>query len=166
MTNLNNYDLELLNSKEIITTLKHYFTTPELQSYIKAKSLDCDLITTILSFTALYGTIEPAVLFGLVTKSNSLDSITELVELLVKDDLLDYNHESNKIINVFLIPTVLVNAINDALYPAPEIKRTKAKKDKSFILGSYLNKHKEDQCVDYLNKVNGIKLCLDRKSVV
>lgn len=112
----------------------------------------------------------PTIAGIMFSKEFTEESIAKYLDLMVEHDLIDFNEETEKLITVYDIDDKIKKDLEMYQFPLPMI--VEPKKIKNNHTNGYLkcsntslllnnSYHKEDICLDHINRVNKVPLSID-----
>ena len=172
-------ELERLYSKnQLMYRLRTEFTTCkefDFSEYIESKGIDLSFGINVLVQMALHKRATLPVLAGVMRKH--MDSAQETVAELHKcaeADLVDWHDSLGQFVAKFLISEDVQEELDRFQYPLPMIIEPfelKSNLDTGYLLGKGSvilrdNHHEEDVCLDHLNRLNKLKLCINHDTAL
>ena len=163
---------ELYNKNQLIPRIKQEFIDSELgfEEYFLEAGIDVDFGFAVLTQMALHKRCDIPTLLGCVAHVlEDAQASASMLEQCVNADLLDYHEDLDILIVKYEIADEVQNELDQFQFPLPMIVEPQ-KVDNNSMTG-YLNSkgsiilkknhHKDDVCLDHINRVNRVPYVLN-----
>ena len=163
----------LYNKNQLIPRLIHEFSTCEDFDFIKhieENKIPTKFGIQVLVQMALHKRTTVPVMVGIMRSFEStVHSTIEMLKRCAEADLMDWDDALEVFIVKFTISDAVQNELDRYQYPLPMVVppyELRTNKDSGYLLtnGSVIlrkNHHNDDVCLDHLNRLNKIKLCIN-----
>lgn len=171
-------ELERLYSKnELMPRMRQFFVDMGAENDFNALNINPKFGITVLVQMALHKRCNISTLVGLTIQYfNTAQETADQIKKLIDIGLVDWDDNLRVLITKFTIPPTLQAEIDKFQYPLPmvvEPRKLKSNSDTGFLVsgsrGSVIlknNHHEDDVCLDHLNRLNKVKLCINERTAV
>ena len=166
---------EFLSKYQLMDRIIHEFeSSEELMLFINSTGIPSDFVLSLLAQMHLHKRCDlPTLLGTLRSQCETAQEVANLIELCQKAGLVTWDNEYEIFIVVIEIPQEVQEALDRFQYPLPMIVEPEEVKNnsqsgyittnKSIILKN--NHHNGDVCLDHINRMNKIKLVINKDTV-
>ena len=165
---------ELFNKNQTIPRIAREFKNDKtIQAMIAKSGLDEKFCLDLLVQMALHRRCNLPTLVGLLRKHfNDGQQTADAIHKAAVADLVDYNSQLRVFITIGTVPQEVQNDIDKYQFPLPmvvEPMKVTCNSETGYMVhrhGSVIlkdNHHDDDVCLDHLNRVNKIKLCINER---
>ena len=163
----------LFNKNQLIPRLIYEFSTSkefDFVEHIKANRIPVQFGLQVLVQMALHKRTSLPVMVGIMRPYEAnVHSTVEMLKRCAEADLMDWNDALEQFIVKFTLSDDVQEELDRYQYPLPMVVpplQVRTNRDSGYLLtsGSVIlrkNHHNDDVCLDHINRLNKIKLCIN-----
>ena len=166
---------ELVNKSGCIPLIREQFMSEEeIHKRIAKSNLEEEFCFDLLVQMALHKRCNLPTLVGLLRRHfDNAQLCANALEVAMNADLVDYDPSLKVFITIAIVSKEIQSQIDQYQYPLPMLVEPKELTENShtgylvYQYGSVLlrdNHHEDDVCLDHLNRMNKVKLCIDTRT--
>ena len=161
---------KMFSKNQLYTVLKKEFSDPEILNKLDELNVPLSFGLKVLMNLYLYKQTDVPTLVGLTRAEYNLKEVETYLLKMVEGDLMDFDPLSEKFISLFDIDPQVKKEMEMYQFPLPMIVEPAKVKNNhtngylkvnntSLLLNNSF--HKEDICLDHINRVNRVPLSVD-----
>lgn len=161
---------EMFSKNQLFTVLKKEFSAPEIIKKLGELNVPLSFGLKVLMNLYLHKQADVPTLVGLVRADYELKEVSEYLLKMSEGDLIDFDPLTEKFISLYEIDPKVKKEMEMYQFPLPMITEPariknnhtngylKVNNESLLLNGAY---HKQDICLDHINRVNRVPLSVD-----